>query len=163
MLRRRLRSAALALVLTAPLFVSTPASAQGPSSEVARTANCLTVMMGGDGQGGELTGPVSVEASGGGWRMTLPLRGQPFANREVQSPPPASDSLSWYDVTFYANEGELPADRDVMTDRTFRTSSGVASTWNIRQAGGYYWLGANALVGRCFRLMNDAHQIFPQG
>ena len=155
-------SALLATLLISVTFLTPTAShAQAPPAEVSRTANCLTIMMGGDGLGGELTGPAWVEPAGPGWRLVIPLRGQPFANREVQSPPPAQDALSWFDLSSYPSEAQLPSDRDVMTERAMVMPSGTA--WYIRAAGGYYWLGINAMVGRCFRLMNDARQVWPQG
>jgi hypothetical protein len=88
--------------------------------------------------------------------VVLPLRGQPFANREVQSPPPAEDAQSWFDLRAFANEAQLPKDRDMMSSVALVTPSGVA--W-LMEYNGYYWLGANHLARNCFRLMNDARPV----
>ena len=158
--RRWVRRAALALLACAPLLVPAVTSAQAPPPEVSRTATCLTIMLEVE-PWGELTGPAWAEPVGRGWRVVLPLRGQPGFDRPVQSPPPAEDALAWYDLWSYPSEAELPSDRDVMTDRAMVTPSGRA--WYIRWAGGYYWLLTHHRMGQCFRLMNDAREAWPQG
>jgi hypothetical protein len=160
MIRHSLTRAALGLLACAGLLVPPVTSAQAVPPEVSRTATCLTIMLE-VGPGGALAGPASVEPAGPGWRIVLPLLGQPFANREMQSPPPLEDVLSWFDLASYPSEAHLPTDRDVMSERAMVTPDGTA--WYLRAAGGYYWLLTNHRMSQCFRLMNDARQVWPQG
>ena len=111
---------------------------------------CMTQSM-----GDAMTGEAWVEqAPNLGWRVVLPLRGQPNAPRMgVQSPPPAVDTLAWLDFHQYASPRDVPNTIDNMSSYIMMTSIGETFTVHM---GGYYWLRIRNVSQKCFETTQDA-------
>lgn len=131
-----------------------------PSSVVAQTpfpaglaedlAACMTERM-----ADALYAPAWVEpAPVTGWRVVIPLRGQPAAQRQgVQSPPPATDTLAWIDVHRYSTPRAVPQDIDNLSSYVMVTATG--ETYAVYH-GGYFWLRLRNASQACFEAVANA-------
>ncbi|MFN8634403.1 MAG: hypothetical protein U0893_11155 [Chloroflexota bacterium] len=140
-------------VLASPL-VTPAARAQTPfPPRLAESiAACMTSEM-----AGALTGPAWVEqlrAPQPGWRVVLPLQGQPTARREqMQSPPPATNTLAWIDLHRFGSVSMVPNDIDNFTSYVMVTSTGeVYAVYT----GGYFWLRVRGSSQTCFERSVDS-------
>ena len=89
-----------------------------------------------------------------GWRVVMPLRGQPAAQRQgVQSPPPATNTLAWIDLYRYGTPRNVPNDIDNMSSYVMVTASG--ETYAIYH-GGFFWLRLRNASQRCFESIIDS-------
>ena len=140
MLTRPSVAAALILILLAIPAVPTHAQAREPQQVAVAVAECFSATMR-DG----LTGPAWIEEQADAWRVVIPLRGQPDANREVQSPPPDADALAWFDLRRYDDEARLPEDWNPILPYRVNTSSGIY----IVDGGGYGWLRPRRVSQLC--------------
>ena len=139
MLIRPSVAAALTLILLA-IPARTHAQAREPRQVAVAVAECFSATMR-DG----LTGPAWIEEQADAWRVVVPLRGQPDANREVQSPPPDVDALAWFDLRRYDDEARLPEDWNPILPYRVNTSSGIY----IVDGGGYGWLRPRRVSQLC--------------
>ena len=141
--QRGLGAAVVAVVAFATLALSAaPIQAQErePRLVAVAVAECFSATMR-DG----LTGPAWIEERADGWRVVVPLRGQPEANREVQSPPPDADVLTWFDLRRYDDAGSLPEDWNPILPYRVNTSAGIY----IVDGGGYGWLRPRRVSQLC--------------
>ena len=104
-------SARLASLLCAVLLALVPVTAHAqrapmpPSRDIAEMVSmCMT------GQLNEwVTARAWVEELAEGYRVVLPLRGDPIAHRNAQFPPPPEDTLAWIDLYRYDDPSRAPA------------------------------------------------------
>ncbi len=142
-----LARARAALVLMAAVSIlavahAVPALAQERDARrvAVAVAECFSATMR-DG----ITQPAWVEELSDGWRVVVPLRGQPEANRMAQSPPPDADVLAWFDLRRYDDEASLPADWNPILPYRVNASAGIF----IVDGGGYYWLRPRRVSQLC--------------
>ena len=89
-----------------------------------------------------------------GWRVVIPLRGQPAAQRQgAQSPPPATNTLAWIDLHRYGSPRSVPGDIDNLSSYLMVTASG--DTYAISH-GGYFWLRLRNASQQCFESIIDS-------
>ena len=131
---------ALTLLLFAVPAAPTHAQEHEPRRVAIAVAECFSATMR-DG----LTGPAWIEEQVDGWRVVVPLRGQPEANRAVQSPPPDQDVLAWFDLRRYDDESQLPEDWNPILPYRVNTGSGIY----IVDGGGYGWLRPRRVSQLC--------------
>lgn len=104
------------------------------------TARCVN-----DKLAPSLSRPVWVEDWATNYRVVVPLKGQPDANRDVQSPPPAEDRLAWLDLYRIDDARNVPADLNGISDFTI-----TGGEWAyVGQTGGYFWLAVVTTSKRC--------------
>ena len=128
------RIAAIVLVVAMMLSPSRAFAQRGtlPPLDVAESvADCMTGRM-----PDAITRPAWVEHGPVGYRVVIALRGQPGANRDVQSPPPAADALAWLDLARYDDpavpSGEVNGISEWIAD-------GGSATY-VPRMDGYVWL-----------------------
>ena len=132
--------AAVAIAALAMPAVPARAQEREPRRVAIAVAECFSATMR-DG----LTGPAWIEEQVDGWRVVVPLRGQPDANRAVQSPPPDADVLAWFDLRRYDDESRLPEDWNPILPYRVNTSTGIY----IVDGGGYGWLRPRRVSQLC--------------
>lgn len=114
---------------------------QDPRRVAFAVAECFTATM-----PDEITGPAYIERAGSAWRVVVPLKGQPEANREVQSPPPAEDTLASLDLEVYPNDASLPGDLNPISP--FRVNTSAGTIYVVRH-GGYFSFRTNGVGRSC--------------
>lgn len=102
-------------------------------------ADCMTEKM-----GNALLRPAWVEERESNYRVVTALRGQPEASRNVQSPPPATDTFAWADFYYYEDLSQAPPDNYIYDRRVGYGEKGY--TW---RNGGYQWFGVEGPVHTC--------------
>ena len=136
----RMLPALVALALGAWSVGPVGAQVQEPHLVATGVAECVTATMRDD-----LSRDAWAEELADGWRVNIPLRGQPAAQRDVQSAPPHRAQLAWFDLRRYDDESGITEDWNAILPYRVNTSSGIY----IVDGGGYFWFRSNGVTKRC--------------
>ncbi|MGE3908754.1 MAG: hypothetical protein AB7K36_05360 [Chloroflexota bacterium] len=142
----------LVLVVYVATLAPSPALAQTPFPlQVAEdVAACMTTRMADAMYASAWVEP----APATGWRVVIPLRGQPAAQRQgIQSPPPATNTLAWVDLYRYASPRDVPPDIDNLGSYIMVTAAGDAYAV---YHGGYFWLRMRNASQGCIETVTNS-------
>ncbi len=151
-MRARLLSICILLFV---LVTPEPATAQRgpmpPSRDVAETVSvCMSQEL-----SERMTGAAWVEELVEGYRVVLPLRGDPVAHHNSLFPPPAEDMLAWIDLHRYDDPARAPSGlvswqrSNKFYARSFRVEFLAEDPIYVVELGGYDWYTLGWMTVRC--------------
>lgn len=136
---------------------ATPLPPMPSAREMAeRVARCLDIAW-----ASKTAGRAWVEELEAGYRIVVPLRGQPEL-QDAQFKPPSTDALAWVDLYRYEDSSRAPADIEEyypfgpstsLDQSAHRFTFAEGDPVYIARAGGYYWF---TLRGRMWMALLEA-------
>ncbi len=151
----------LLVVLSLLAIPRTVAAQRGPMAPSRHVAETVSVCMSQE-LSDSMTGAAWVEELAEGYRVVLPLRGDPIAHRNSLFPPPAADTLAWIDLHRYDEPSRAPSDlvtwprHEKFYARTFRAEFLAEDPIYVVELGGYDWY---TLAWKTVRWLDSARGI----